>query len=205
MLTFYLVRHGNTEHNKKGFTMGHLDTPLTDEGLANAAKVASELKKRVHPSKNSSSHAVFDHVYSSDLGRAFITAHIIVEYLGLEKRLTRAKELREYSFGTYENFDRNKVKLLFPKYKKDPHFAFPEGESYASAQRRAVRFIKKLEKLHKGKTILIVTHSGVIRGIMSYFRNLPLKDHLMMNISHEYIGKFIINRGKLVSYKKLHS
>ena len=70
MLTFYLVRHGNTEYNRKGIMQGQIDTALTDEGIKNAKIVSEKLKKM--------KDVKFDYVFSSDLGRAFITAHIIM-------------------------------------------------------------------------------------------------------------------------------
>jgi probable phosphoglycerate mutase len=194
MLTFYLVRHGQTEHNHKALTMGaRIDTPLTETGLANAAVLAKKLIG-----------IKFDHVYSSDLGRAFITAHVIVEKLGFESRLSRAKELREIDYGQFTYRFKEEVKRECPQFTNDPDFVFPEGESPRQMQKRAVRFIHTLETEHPGKTLLIVTHAGVIRALKCHFNGWNYKEHLRMAISHEFIGKFLIDNGKLVSYEKIN-
>ncbi len=195
MLTFYLTRHGQTEHNHKAMTMGaRIDTPLTETGLANADVLAKKL-----------TGIGFDHVYSSDLGRAFITAHVIVEKLGIETKLSRARELREIDYGQFTYRFKEEVKKECPQFTNDPDFTFPDGESPRQMQKRAVHYIQKLEKGHPGKTLLIVTHAGVIRGLKCHFNGWDYQEHLRMAISHEFIGKFVIDEGKLVSYEKINS
>ncbi len=193
MITFYLVRHGNTEHNWNSITMGQIDTPLTNEGLKNANVLAKKLKG-----------INFDYIFSSDLGRAFITAHIIAEKLNLEKKLFPAKELREINYGIYANRKKDEVKRECPKYKKDVSYVFPEGESYYQVQDRVVKFIKDLERKHKNQTLLLVGHAGVIRAINCFFHGWDFQEHLKMKLSHKYIGKFVIDKNKLISYNKLN-
>lgn len=206
MLTFYLVRHGNTEHNWDSKTMGQIDSPLTKKGLKNAKVIAKKIGNLTHAYKVS--NVVVDdelnYIYSSDLGRAFITAHIIAEKLNVERKLRPSKGLREINYGIHANKKKSQVKKQCPKYKKDASYVFPEGESFYQVQKRVVKFIKRLEKKHKNKTLLLVTHSGVIRGIHCHFHGIDLQDHLNMRFSHEYIGKYIINKGKLISYKKIN-
>ena len=146
----------------------------------------------------------FDHVYSSDLGRAFITAHIIVEKLKIESKLSRAKELREIDFGKYTYRLKAEVEKECPEFRTVADFTFPDGESPNQTLERAVRFIRKLEKEHSHKTLLIVSHSGVIRALKCHFNGWDYQDHLRMHISHEYIGKFVIDNEKLVSYEKIN-
>jgi len=194
MITIYLLRHGKTEHNHKAMTMGaRIDTPLTETGLANADILAKKL-----------TGISFDHVYSSDLGRAFITAHVIVEKLKIESKLSRAKELREIDYGTFTYRFKEEIKNECPQFTTDPDFVFPDGESPRQMQKRAVHFIQKLEREHPNKTLLIVTHAGVIRALKCHFNGWNYQEHLRMNISHEYIGKFVIDDGKLISYEKIN-
>ncbi len=173
--------------------MGHSDSPLTDEGLKNANVLAKKLKG-----------INFDHIFSSDLRRAFITAHVIAEKLNLEKRLYPAKELREINYGIYTNRKKDEVKKECPKYKNDASYVFPEGESYYQVQDRVIKFIKYLEKKHEKQTLLLVAHSGVIRAMICFFHGWDFQEHLKMEFSHEYIGKFVIDKNKLISYDKLN-
>ena len=64
--TIYLVRHGESQGNYKGFFQGWLDCRLTDEGIKQAELLASFLKdKRIKC------------IFSSPLIRAYETASII--------------------------------------------------------------------------------------------------------------------------------
>lgn len=185
MLTIYLVRHGKTEHNLEGITMGQIDSPLTEEGFKNAEVIAGLLPP-------------VDHIYSSDLGRAYITAQII--NVKLSSPITPERRLREINYGIFANRKKDEVKVECPEYKTDLHYVFPEGESYAQVQARSTDFVQSLEPVHDNQTVLLVAHSGVIRSLQCHFRGFDFQDHLKMPVSHEYIGKFVIDNGKLVSY-----
>ncbi len=92
MNTFYICRHGQTENNLADRLSGWLDTPLTAQGLENAKTAGSKLKD-----------TDFDLVYSSDLGRAFITAFDIAKTLQYDGKIHRAFDLRENDYGTIAN------------------------------------------------------------------------------------------------------
>jgi len=89
------VRHGQAASNdidKSTSTVhGSTESPLTEEGKRQAAKVAESLRNEV-----------FDAVYSSDLSRAYDTALAIV---GADRGHTIETEplLRERDFGRFEN------------------------------------------------------------------------------------------------------
>ena len=61
-----IVRHGQTEWNLKLIRQGHLDSPLTETGLAQARALGERLALET-----------FTALYSSDLGRAVQTAQMI--------------------------------------------------------------------------------------------------------------------------------
>ena len=65
--TLYLVRHGQSEHNRDDIISGQVDPSLTNQGIQDATKTKLKLSN-VH----------FSDVYSSDLIRAYKTASIIV-------------------------------------------------------------------------------------------------------------------------------
>ncbi len=193
MLTFYLVRHGTTESNHKSIIMGQIDSPLTEKGLKNANTLAKKLKD-----------LKFDFVYSSDLGRAFITAYRILEKLKIKPKISSSKELREINYGIYANRTKKEVKKDCIQYKINADYIFPKGESFYQMQNRVVKFIKKLERKHTNKKLLIITHAGVIRALNCFFNDYNLQDNLKIKITHEYIGEFVIDKGKLISYRKLN-
>ena len=63
-----IVRHGQTQWNIANIRQGHLDSELTDIGIAQAKALAQRLLRER-----------FSALYSSDLGRAVQTAQIIAE------------------------------------------------------------------------------------------------------------------------------
>lgn len=189
MFTFYLVRHGNTEHNANGRIMGQIDTPLTKEGSKDAKLLAKKLRK-----------IDFDGIYSSDLGRAFITAYLINQERDPKLSITPVADLRETNYGIYQNELKVVASKKCPYFKRDAKYVYPGGESAAQSQARAVNYLKKLERRHKDEQVLIVSHSGLIRTIIAGFNNLSLTSNLNLKISHQYIGKFEIEKGKLLSY-----
>ena len=85
----YIIRHGETEWNASGKKQGHLDSPLTPTGRAQAQALAARL-----------SSESFSTLYSSDLGRAYTTARVIADQTGHEVVID--SRLRERSFGIFE-------------------------------------------------------------------------------------------------------
>ena len=84
--TLVLVRHGETAWNAEGRIQGHLDIPLNEIGLAQAAAVGTHLR-----AEN------FDAIYSSDLLRAYRTASPVVA--NPETDIVRDERLRERHLG----------------------------------------------------------------------------------------------------------
>ena len=72
----YLVRHGETEFNAERRQQGHMDSPLTALGRAQAHAVGHLLKRQVGGEDGW-------RIIASPLGRAQHTAQIIGEHLGL--------------------------------------------------------------------------------------------------------------------------
>ena len=65
---FIVIRHGETAWNAQSRIQGHLDSPLNDEGLAQALLVGERLGRET-----------FSTLYSSDLGRALQTVQPIAD------------------------------------------------------------------------------------------------------------------------------
>ena len=89
MKTLYLIRHGETDHNASGRTMGQMDIPLNARGQDQAAQTAAWLRQ--HP---------IERIVSSDLSRALGTAEPLGHLLNLP--VEPDPRLRELSFGIFE-------------------------------------------------------------------------------------------------------
>lgn len=154
----YFVRHGQTDWNVKSIIQGHSDIPLNENGEAQAKKVAEKM-----------TNVKFDAVFSSDLIRAKRTAEIIV----LEKKLAvkTTEALRERFFGKFEGkdwhqYDREIITLL-KKYRKtgyDNKKAIMETDSSMIA--RVITFLREIAVAYAGKTVLMVSHGGLMRALL---------------------------------------
>ena len=93
-ITLYFTRHGRTMLNTMDISQGWIDSPLTPEGIEVAEKLGHGLEMF---------GIEFDQVYSSDSGRAYETAELILNNNGQSDLLiTRDKRLREANFGSFE-------------------------------------------------------------------------------------------------------
>src|SRR5688572_8434684 len=84
-----IVRHGETEWNIARIRQGHLDSKLTDKGLAQAKALAQRLARER-----------FSAIYSSDLGRAVQTALAIADVSGHE--IITDPRIRERHLGIFQ-------------------------------------------------------------------------------------------------------
>lgn len=160
MTTIVLARHGTTEWNEKGLMQGVKDSPLTDAGI----KIAHELKEKLKNYK-------FDLIFSSDLLRAKRTAEIVALEHKLDVQTTEL--LRERNFGRYEgqpyNIYNDEVDQIFEKLADSEKMTYkhePDIESHEEVAERFLRFVREIAILTPGKTILALSHGGLMRAAM---------------------------------------
>ena len=118
----FVIRHGESEANRRDAFLGHMDLPLTDIGRKQAAAAAAYLKD-IKP----------DVIYSSDLSRAYETVRPLAEALGMD--VIRRRDLREVDVGVWQGMLIEDVKSGFTEkydaYKENPGiFAFEIGRAH---------------------------------------------------------------------------
>ena len=159
LTTFYLVRHGETDWNKKGTTQGQTDTLLNALGIKQAQETAKFLK-----------NITFDLAFSSDLLRAKLTTEIIALEHNLAVETTDF--LRERNFGSltgkpYKIVSSHfKLMTALSKNERIKYRVAPGAENDEEFISRIFTFLQKTAVTHPGKNILIGTHSGVLRNIL---------------------------------------
>lgn len=192
MNTFYIARHGETENNRAKRLSGWIDTPLTKTGLEPTKEVIAKLAG-VH----------IDEIYSSDVGRAFITAYEIARGLHYTQEIKRLAGLREVNYGDAANMYSKAAYLQFPRLDRDTHFIPPHGESLDHMQQRVFETIDDLNSIHDNLNILLVCHSGVMAALKASHIGQDFGEH---NISeaypHEFVGKFIFENGAVTSFEE---
>lgn len=106
--------------------------------------------------------------------------------------------LLEMNFGDWELKNWNDISQpLLKKWMNDFVKAkAPGGESFIDLYNRTTEFMKELidKNIEKDKTIVIITHGGVIRCIMSEILGFPLNNAFRLEIGFGSISKIKINR-----------
>ena len=168
MVKLILVRHGLTTYNKLKIYQGQYDSPLDELGYLQAELTAEHIASTYH----------IDAIYASDLSRTINTATPTAKRLGLPFETTKA--FREIDVGHWANRKIADVQIEFPDevraYREDPGtFHFPGGESFSNVFARADRKIREIAERHDGETVLIFTHGGIIRALLTVWKGLPIE------------------------------
>jgi broad specificity phosphatase PhoE len=167
--TLYIIRHGETDLNKKGIVQGRgINADLNDTGNAQAEAFYQAYK-----------HVPFDKIYTSTLKRTHQTVkkfidHNIpwVQYPGLD----------ELAWGIYEGqANSEKVKLEFQNILHhwqtgELHHKFEQGESPLEVRERQLTVLEKLIEDNDDKNILICMHGRAMRLFLCLLTNRPLSD-----------------------------
>ncbi|MBU3110889.1 alpha-ribazole phosphatase [Clostridium lacusfryxellense] len=161
-MNIYLLRHGQTQENRKGTYYGNLDISLNSIGI-NQGNKAKEFFNDIK----------FDIVYVSNKKRTLEMAKLALGRKEIE--VINDSRINETNFGDFEGKTYEEIKKLYPKecicWQEDwKGFVPPNGESYVQLCERVKSFMEHIKNLEK-ENILISAHSGVIRAIYCYVMN----------------------------------
>lgn len=172
----YMIRHGKLVNSYSYVFNGQADIPLSPEG-----EKETMIWKNVMAKVDSG----ISLVVSSDLSRTFSPASQYGKMLNcpVEPYLP----LREIDAGRWEGKPLNNILETdadyFNKRMKYPaKIPFPGGESLYDLKRRVIKCVDNIINKNKGKRILLVGHSGVIRVIILHYLNLPLTHFFKLEV-----------------------
>lgn len=161
--SFYFIRHGETDWNKKQLCQGQTDIPLNDLGIQSAFKAAQALK-----------NFPIELVVTSPLKRAKQTAQIIGEALNLEVQVY--DEFAERCYGKLEG---GSNKLM---YQVEDQEALPihnidyVGLRIETKEALLTRIAAGMTKLlRQDKMILLVSHGMLFNSICEYLETDKIK------------------------------
>ena len=164
----YIVRHGQTEWNVERRFQGHQDSPLTVLGVQQAEWLAEALREEC-----------IDAFYASTSTRAFRTAEII---RGERELPVHACEgLKEINLGVWEGGIQQELEAAEPErygaFWNDPEtFRVEGGETFTEVAARASAVLDEILQRHVGETVLISTHTVVLKLLMARFEGRALRD-----------------------------
>lgn len=188
-----LTRHFQTQSNAAERILGWCDSPPSPGWKADIDFIGNRLQ---------TNSVGLDAIYSSDLDRARLTAMTYAELFGIADVIA-IPELKEINYGNLQTRKKSWVYEHYPQHKESPDLVYPDGESFRQMQQRSVRFISSLVLEHPERTVLIVSHAGVIRGLVSHFLDLNYAASLKHGIPFSYIGDFQFEGKDCVRYDEL--
>jgi len=163
----HLIRHGETEHNRTGLTLGRADVPLNDLGRQQAAALGARFAD--HP---------LGAIYCSPLSRALETARALAGERDIP--LYVRDELLEMDVGETENITFAELRERYPGFLNEWGGASPEaarmpgGESLTEVASRLDPFLADLRAITHDH-IAVVTHNFVLKLLLCRLLDVPLR------------------------------
>ena len=167
--TLYIIRHGETELNKRGIVQGRgMDSDLNLKGIAQAEAFYMAYR-----------HIPFDKVYTSTLKRTHQTVQKFIDdnipwiqYPGLDELGWGIHEGRENTAQVKSDF-----KHILHQWKTgELHHKFELGESPLDVKERQLTVLEKLIEENDDENILICMHGRALRLFLCLLTNLPLSE-----------------------------
>jgi len=167
---YILMRHGETKYQALRLDLLYTKhdqkfLPITERGAKKIKEAAKKLKE-----KN------IDIIYASDFFRTCQTAKIVSAETGA--RIVLHKKLRDLHMGVFHGRPAQEYRQFFiskfQRFAKRP----PKGENWRDVKKRLKEAFRQIDKKHKGKTILIVTHGDPLWLMLGWFKGLTEKELL---------------------------
>jgi len=163
MTLLYLVRHGDTYFEADCRMKGQLDVPLAPPGREQAVAVASYFR-------GACAHAV----YCSTLRRTRAGAQLVAEATGAP--LIATPLLNERGWGLWQGLTSEDIARERAAGREGDHGFGPLGESLAAFEQRVASFMDLVARAHVGRTVIAVTHGGVLKNAVLPALGLTTQD-----------------------------
>jgi broad specificity phosphatase PhoE len=182
--TLYIVRHGQTDLNKRGIVQGRgMDTDLNNEGRKQAGQFFEAYR-----------HVKFDKIYISALKR---TQQSIQQFIDLRIPFEKLSGLDELAWGIHEGqeaTEENKSAFLhlmrnWLDGKLDTKFE--GGESPNEVKIRQQEALKIIMGHPEEETVLICMHGRALRLILCLMTERPLTE--MDSFPHQNLVLYKVN------------
>ena len=152
-----LVRHGETDSNLNRILQGRDGTHINQKGKEQALEVGKKLKEK---------YGKIDMVFCSPLNRCVETLDCILMEHPIDGQILMSKLLEERDFGEYEGVESYMIdwNILNSDSKENKEMGV---ESLGSLQKRAELFLEDLKLENENFTILVISHDGPIKMMVS--------------------------------------
>jgi broad specificity phosphatase PhoE len=187
--TIYLIRHGETDYNRRGVVQGSgIDADLNEVGFAQAEAFFEAYQ-----------HIPFDKIYTSKLRR---TVQSVQSFIDSGIPFEQLAGLNEISWGSQEG--------KIPNYLNDEYYKnlianwqagntslkTDQGESPEDVMRRQKEAFVQIISKPEEETILVAMHGRAIRILLAWLLRKPLSE--MDTFEHSNLCLYKLN----YSYEK---
>ncbi len=153
-MRLHLIRHGQSISNAEGRVQGHLDVPLSDQGIREAELLADRLVSLPIAA-----------LYTSPLKRAHRTAQTVAERLDI--KLQARDFLMERDVGELSGLTGDEIGEKFPAWRERRYLTnaqdiVPGYEGDEPFNERVIPNMRALIEAHSDQELAVVTHGGVI-------------------------------------------
>ena len=179
-----VIRHGQSEADILKVIEGRANFNLTELGHKQAEAMAKWVNENYS----------INIIYSSPLNRAKQTAEYISKITGIE--IIFENDLMEWNNGLIAGLSREEANEKYPEQEKYPHTRIYEQESYIDFRMRAETILSKIiNENDGGKTIVMVSHGGMINMLFKSFMESPMNGKISIKNSDTGIHHWKVNNG----------
>jgi len=161
--TVYLIRHGESLHNRDGNQLsGVTDVVMSPEGIKQCYLLAQCIDR-----------FQIQRIYSSPLSRAIKTANIIFP----NQKATIKQDLIEFNYGEYEGRIANMISgdPIIDQWNHSPgNLTFPGGDNTANHAEKIYTALKDIAQLSSETPIACITHRTSMRLLIAKILEVPL-------------------------------
>jgi 2,3-bisphosphoglycerate-dependent phosphoglycerate mutase len=191
-----LIRHGQSEWNKKNLFTGWKDPELTEQGIEEAIQAGNQLKQ---------SNIKFDVMFTSDLFRAQETGRLILEQMNQTDIATiKDQSLNERNYGELAGLNKDDARKKWGEeqvhiWRRSFDVPPPGGESLKNTAERVLPYFesKILPEVIKGKNILIAAHGNSLRALVMKLEDISPDEIVKLEIATGDPLTYEISEGKI--------
>ncbi len=177
-----LVRHGQSEWNKKNLFTGWKDPELTNQGIEEAIKAGKDLKTK---------NIKFDIMFTSDLLRAQETGRLILEHMDQSDiQVIKNQCLNERNYGDLAGLNKDDAREKWGEeqvhvWRRSFDVPPPGGESLKDTAERVLPYFHSeiFPKVEGGLDVLIAAHGNSLRALVMELEEINSNEIVKLEIA----------------------
>lgn len=187
MTRLILVRHAITTDNQESRLSGHIDSNVSEDGKKQIDKLTAYLE-----------NIEIDKIFTTTSSRTKDTVKKIACLKNIE--IIEKDTLKEINFGDFEGVTFKEIKNNNPEefekmVNNGYNYKYPNGESLIETYTRVAKEIDEIILENVDKNILICSHGGTIRNIITHLISKSYEYHWNFRIDNASVSILEIQDG----------